>query len=224
MKICHYIHPQNPFKESRLGILIKGHTVIDPNLCFALDFQREGWFNPFERAHYYMPTKLSQLLTFNIKPIERLTEAYSLYLFFKKLGIDQLKNGLSIHFNLKSDQLILDKPLDKITNYRDFYTHEGHVQKSFKKRNEKIPPYWYEKPVYYKGTTEGFIGPDQTVLWPHYTDKLDYELELAAIIQKDGKNIQKHESFQYIFGLTILNDISARDIQKKRNVCSSWPL
>ena len=48
-----------------------------------------------------------------------------------------------------------------------------------------------------------------------YTDKLDYELELAAIIGKPGKNIHKSQAMDHIFGLTILNDISARDIQKK---------
>ena len=51
-----------------------------------------------------------------------------------------------------------------------------------------------------------------------YTDKLDYELELAAIIGKPGRNIHKSQAMDHIFGLTILNDISARDIQKEMKV------
>jgi 2-keto-4-pentenoate hydratase/2-oxohepta-3-ene-1,7-dioic acid hydratase in catechol pathway len=57
------------------------------------------------------------------------------------------------------------------------------------------------------------IGPEEEIPWPAYTEKLDHELELAAIIGKRGKNISKETAFSYIFGYTIWNDVSARDVQ-----------
>ena len=53
-----------------------------------------------------------------------------------------------------------------------------------------MPQAWYEIPAYYKGATKGFIGPNDTILWPAYTEKLDYELELAAVIGREGKNMK----------------------------------
>ncbi len=216
MKICRYIYQSDFFSQSRLGILLEEGILIDPNLCFALDYQREGRYNPFERANHIMPTSLFHLLNTADSPLERLEDGYALYLFFQKVGINHLRDGTPVSFQLnKSTNISLKSPIDKIATYRDFYTHEKHVQKGFEKRQEPIPEAWYEIPAYYKGATEGFIGPEEEILWPHYTSKLDYELELAAIIGKEGKNIKEEEAIDHIFGYTILNDISARDIQKK---------
>lgn len=46
-------------------------------------------------------------------------------------------------------------------------------------------------------------------------DSLDYEVELAVIIKKDAKNISQEEAFDYVFGYTIINDISARNLQTR---------
>ena len=84
-----------------------------------------------------------------------------------------------------------------------------------KKEAEPVPKEWYEIPAYYKGNPSSFIGHQEEVLWPKYSDKLDFELELAAVIGTPGKNIHHKKAMEHIFGLAILNDISARDIQKK---------
>jgi 2-keto-4-pentenoate hydratase/2-oxohepta-3-ene-1,7-dioic acid hydratase in catechol pathway len=57
------------------------------------------------------------------------------------------------------------------------------------------------------------IGPDELVPYPKSTKELDYEIELAIVIGKKGKDIPKEEAFEYIAGYTIFNDLSARDIQ-----------
>lgn len=216
MKICHYIHNQSPIKEPRLGIVLSDENlVIDPNLCYAKEFEREGFYHYYERANHRMPDKLSKLLRQSEKPIEELEEAYALYLFFKLLGETHLYDGTAIAYPLNDESIRLSAPLDKIETYRDFYAHEKHVAKGFEKRGEPIPSSWYEMPVYYKGATCGFIGPNEEILWPNYSDKLDFELELAVIIARDGKNIKAENASEHIFGYTILNDISARDIQKK---------
>lgn len=212
MKICQYYHPQLGNLESRLGI-IHEDKVIDPNLCAILDYQREGYFNCIERANHNFPTKLSQLLQLQTDPIERLEEGYGLFLFFEKIGIDQTPDGIKLWAPLDTESF--DKPIDMIPTYRDFYAHEKHVKKGFEKRKEPIPEAWYEMPVYYKGNTFSFFGPKDPIIWPDYTKILDYELELGCILSRDGKDIKEQHANDYIFGFTILNDVSARDIQKK---------
>jgi 2-keto-4-pentenoate hydratase/2-oxohepta-3-ene-1,7-dioic acid hydratase in catechol pathway len=216
MKVCRYSLKSIFFREPRLGILLEDHTLIDPNLCFALEYQREGHYNPRERADYMMPGSLYQLLRTCPHPIDRLHQALEYFTFFHKMGLNDLKDGSPISFDLDMDHdLKFEAPLDQIGTYRDFYAHEKHVKTGFEKRKEEIPPAWYEMPVYYKGGTNSFIGPDDEILWPAYTDILDYELEIGAVIGRDGFNIKEKDALSHIFGLTILNDISARDIQKK---------
>ena len=216
MKICTYIHPQ-AFGQSqkRLGILLEDNRVIDPNFCWAMDYEREGFRNHYERANRKLPSSLSELLLYHDDAFEALEESYGLFLFLQKVGDLSLRDGTPIYFNLDDDLLKLGCPIDKITSYRDFYAHEKHVAKGFEKRGEPIPPAWYEIPAYYKGSTQGFIGPHDEILWPAYTNQLDYELELGMIIGREGINIKEEDAFDHIFGYTILNDISARDIQRK---------
>lgn len=77
----------------------------------------------------------------------------------------------------------------------------------------KIPPVWYEQPVYYKGNRFSVIGPEADILWPSYSNKLDFELEFGVFIGKRGKNIARDKAREYIFGYCIFNDMSARDAQ-----------
>jgi 2-keto-4-pentenoate hydratase/2-oxohepta-3-ene-1,7-dioic acid hydratase in catechol pathway len=216
MKICHYRHHGSLGSTTRLGIIDeKEGVIIDPNLVWACDYEREGKFNPYERANKKLPSSLHEVLTYSDDPLDDLQEGYGLYQFLKLVGDVHLKDGTPVAFKMDDESISLAKPLDKITTYRDFYAHEKHVAKGFEKRNEPIPEAWYEIPAYYKGPTQGFIGPEEEVLWPHYTNILDYELELGMVVGKEGRNIKEEDALDHIFGFTILNDISARDIQKK---------
>ena len=78
-----------------------------------------------------------------------------------------------------------------------------------------IPPVWYQQPIYYKGNRFSVIGPEEDIIWPSYSNRLDYELEIAAIIGRTGKNIARDRAHEHIFGYTIYNDVSARDAQFK---------
>lgn len=103
--------------------------------------------------------------------------------------------------------------------YRDSMVHELHLKNAYEQVNKangtnlSIPPVWYEQPIYYKGNRLSFIGDGQDVTWPEYSDWMDFELELAIVIGKQGKDIKKSDAPDHIFGFTILNDISARDAQ-----------
>src|SRR5205085_677296 len=106
-------------------------------------------------------------------------------------------------------------PLPNPTSVRDFYAFEAHVKKGFEKRGEPMPPEWYQIPVYYKSGHHHIIGTGEDVEWPSFTEKFDYELELAAIVGKQGRNVPAENAREYIAGFTIMNDFSARDIQRQ---------
>ncbi|WP_069805890.1 fumarylacetoacetate hydrolase family protein [Thermogemmatispora onikobensis] len=98
---------------------------------------------------------------------------------------------------------------------RDFLAFEGHLKNAMGRLGRPIAPEWYTVPAYYKGLPDTVIGPDEEIPWPAYTERLDHELELAAIIGRRGKDIPKEEAMHYIFGYTIWNDVSARDVQTR---------
>jgi 2-keto-4-pentenoate hydratase/2-oxohepta-3-ene-1,7-dioic acid hydratase in catechol pathway len=98
---------------------------------------------------------------------------------------------------------------------RDFLAFEGHLKNAYRNLGREIPPEWYEIPAYYKGMPDTVIGPDDVVPWPAYTEELDHELELAAVIGTECKDLAPADAAQVIFGYTIWNDLSARDTQRR---------
>lgn len=74
-----------------------------------------------------------------------------------------------------------------------------------------------EEPIFFSKFGSCLIGPYSTIPYPEMTNELDWEVELAVVIKKKGKNIPKHESWDYILGYTVAHDVSARDWQLKKN-------
>ncbi|HXF84972.1 MAG TPA: fumarylacetoacetate hydrolase family protein [Anaerolineales bacterium] len=106
---------------------------------------------------------------------------------------------------------------------RDGYAFEQHVKTANKNRGRDVPQEWYEFPVFYFTNPNAIFGHEDTIPYPSYTNALDYELEIAAIIGKAGMNIKPEEAEEYIFGYTIFNDWSARDVQRKEMVVGLGP-
>jgi 2-keto-4-pentenoate hydratase/2-oxohepta-3-ene-1,7-dioic acid hydratase in catechol pathway len=98
---------------------------------------------------------------------------------------------------------------------RDFLAFEDHVKAGARRRDEPVAEAWYEMPIYYKGNHRSVIGPDQEVSWPPYTEELDYELEVACVLGGRGRDLDAGHAAQLILGYTLMNDWSARDIQRK---------
>lgn len=112
-------------------------------------------------------------------------------------------------------------PLPVPVQIRDCLVFEEHLKNSYAQlekisgKSYAIPRVWYEQPIYYKANRMNVIGPGATIRWPAYAEILDYELEIACIIGKTGKNIPIERAAEHIFGFTIFNDVSARDAQTK---------
>ncbi len=97
---------------------------------------------------------------------------------------------------------------------RDFLAFEDHAKAGASRRGEELNPAWYEMPVYYKGNHRSILGPDEPLAWPSWTEKLDFELEVACILGAHGRGLTEEQAARAIFGYTIMNDWSARDVQR----------
>jgi len=98
---------------------------------------------------------------------------------------------------------------------RDFLAFEGHMKNALSRLGRPIPDEWYDVPAYYKGMPDTVIGPDAEIPWPGWVEKLDHELELAAVIGRQVRDVAPEDAAGCIFGYTIWNDMSARDVQAR---------
>jgi 2-keto-4-pentenoate hydratase/2-oxohepta-3-ene-1,7-dioic acid hydratase in catechol pathway len=120
-------------------------------------------------------------------------------------GLDTVRTGERVPLR----EIALRAPLPRPNSMRDFMLVEEHVRNSL----GDVPAEWYEIPVYWKGNCDAVFGPEDEVPWPAYTEKLDYELEVGAVIARRVSRVSVEEAADCIAGYTIFNDWSARDIQ-----------
>jgi 2-keto-4-pentenoate hydratase/2-oxohepta-3-ene-1,7-dioic acid hydratase in catechol pathway len=95
-----------------------------------------------------------------------------------------------------------------------------HTAGNFREHHEEATKAGFSHPVMpwivFFQNTDAIIGPNAPVIYPeHLTRELDYELELAVVLKKSGKNFSPEEAGSYIGGYLIFNDITARDIQRR---------
>jgi fumarylacetoacetate (FAA) hydrolase len=109
------------------------------------------------------------------------------------------------HAEFPLDEVELRPPVLHPPSVRDFYAFEQHVKTARARRGLEVPEEWYQRPVFYFSNPSAIYGPDEEVPYPEATNELDYELEVAAIIGAD----------RHIGGFTVMNDWSARDLQRQ---------
>lgn len=124
---------------------------------------------------------------------------------------DELLDGERVILAASDVQLVA--PLTRPNSLRDFMVVEEHVAGAVGASG--IPPEWYEVPAHYKGNVDEIYGPEDVVPWPAYTDQLDYELEICAVVGTAGRRVRAEDASRHIVGYTIYNDWSARDLQRR---------
>ena len=124
--------------------------------------------------------------------------------------------------SLSVDEVKFLSPL-KPNTLRDGYAFEQHVKTANKNRGREVPEEWYQFPVFYFTNPNAVFGQNNVIPYPHYTDAMDYELEIAAVIGKGGMDIKAGGAPDHIFGYTIFNDWSARDTQRKEMIVGLGP-
>lgn len=100
-------------------------------------------------------------------------------------------------------------------SFRDFYAFEQHVKTARARRGLEMIPAWYEVPVFYFSNHHSLIGHEAAVHAPVGSLELDFELELGIVIGVGGRDIAPEQAWAHVAGFTIVNDFSARDLQRK---------
>ena len=124
--------------------------------------------------------------------------------------------------SISIDEVKFLSPIKPYT-LRDGYAFEQHVATANKNRGREVPKEWYEFPVFYFTNPNAMFGHEDEIPYPHYTNAMDYELEIAAVIGKEGMSIKPEDAPNHIFGYTIFNDWSARDVQRKEMAVGLGP-
>ena len=114
-------------------------------------------------------------------------------------------------------------PVPDPRTFRDFYAFEQHVKTCRQKRGQEMIPTWYEIPVFYFSNTGTLRGHLEPVKRPAATKEMDFELEIACVIGRRIENVSGGAAEEAIFGYTVLNDLSARDLQRQEMSCLLGP-
>jgi len=206
---------------------LHAHGMIDLNFAYARMLKDQGEAQPCRLASVGVPSTMLELLEGGPMAMERARQAYH---YAVSQGVDArgVRGETIVHpydpmrpSGVRGVSLVA--PLPNPGSLRDFIAFEEHIAATSKRRGQPIPPEWYKAPVYYKGNHRTIIGPDEDLRWPLETTKLDYELELACVIGRQGKDIPEREAAGYIAGYTIMNDFSARDVQFQEMACRLGP-
>lgn len=124
-------------------------------------------------------------------------------------------------FDPASVEIIAPVPFP--SSCRDGYAFRQHVAAARRNRKAEMIPEFDQFPVFYFTNHHGIKGPGEIACMPDHFEKLDFELEVAVVISKHGRNIRAIEADDYIAGLMIMNDVSARRLQLEEMMLSLGP-
>jgi fumarylacetoacetate (FAA) hydrolase len=114
-------------------------------------------------------------------------------------------------------------PIPRPTSMRDGYAFRQHVETARKNRGLEMIAEFDQFPVFYFTNHQAVIGPGDVRVMPRHLEKLDFELEAAIVVGRRGRNVKVSEADGYVFGLTIMNDLSARVLQMDEMKLSLGP-
>jgi 2-keto-4-pentenoate hydratase/2-oxohepta-3-ene-1,7-dioic acid hydratase in catechol pathway len=119
---------------------------------------------------------------------------------------------------------VLRAPVPLPPTVRDFYAFEQHVKTARQRRGLEMDPDWYELPVFYFSNPYAVGGDGEEVAVPPGCTELDFELEVAAIVGRGGADLTPEEGEASIAGFCVMNDWSARDLQRREMKLSMGPV
>ena len=123
---------------------------------------------------------------------------------------------------LDSAQLL--SPVEGVPSVRDFYAFEQHVRTARKRRGLEMHPDWYELPVFYFSNPAAIVGPGADVPVPPRSTELDFELEVAVVLGRGGRDVTLDGATDLVAGFVVMNDWSARDVQRREMQLSMGPV
>jgi fumarylacetoacetate (FAA) hydrolase len=123
----------------------------------------------------------------------------------------------------KLDDVSLRAPIPRPPSMRDGYAFRQHVQTARKNRGLEMIPEFDQFPVFYFTNHQGVVGPGDVPVRPRQAERLDYELEAAIVIGAEARDVSAADADAIVFGMTIMNDFSARAMQMEEMKLSLGP-
>ncbi len=141
------------------------------------------------------------------------------------LRVDALADLLEAEPDEPIDASVLQfgPPILQPPTFRDFYAFEQHVGTMWKRRDMEIPEAWYRLPIFYFSNVSEIRGAGEAVWAPRGSSELDYELEVAALIDTPVRDVDAARGDEAIGGYMVLNDWSARDLQREETTVRLGP-
>jgi len=115
-------------------------------------------------------------------------------------------------------------PIPRPSSVRDFYAFEQHVKTARQARGLEMEADWYELPVFYFSNPAAVLGPYENVEVAPGSERMDFELEVAAVVGLGGSDLDPNTAESHIAGYCVMNDWSARDIQRREMKLSMGPV
>lgn len=162
-----------------------------------------GMLYDMEDLHPDLPNNMSMFLNYwdDILPIAQ-------------GGVQMIEDGkIAQNKGIPFESAEILAPVPFPTSCRDGYAFRRHVEAARRNRKVEMIPEFDQYPVFYFTNHHSIKGPGEIYCMPDHFEKLDFELEVAILICKQGKNIRAEEADEYIGGLMIMNDLSARRLQ-----------
>jgi 2-keto-4-pentenoate hydratase/2-oxohepta-3-ene-1,7-dioic acid hydratase in catechol pathway len=202
---------------ARFGV--RGPDGEEPRLAVASDATPDRWIDA-RRAHALRLERAGA----SVDGARRIAAAIvpgslSAALLGGEILLDALEAAVQATDDdaLVEDGARLLAPIDPVA-YRDFMAFEGHFVDATRRlggADAKPAAVLYELPVSYFGNLHAIGGPEDEIAWPHYSDHMDFELELGIVIGRAGRDLTPDVALDHVLGLTVFNDFSARDIQRR---------
>jgi fumarylacetoacetate (FAA) hydrolase len=135
-----------------------------------------------------------------------------------------LPNGTETGWlTLPASEVTLHAPIPRPPSMRDGYAFRQHVETARKNRGLEMIPEFDQFPVFYFTNHQAVVGPGAVRVREQHLQRLDFELECAIVIGKEGRDVSAAEADDFVFGMTIMNDFSARALQMDEMKLSLGP-
>jgi fumarylacetoacetate (FAA) hydrolase len=176
---------------------------------------------PVRRAQVQADPRLAHNSTLHRQPLTTLDALLARGLRVAALG--ELVEAADAESALQAEDLEFGPPILRPPSLRDFYAFEGHVRTMWERRGGTVPETWYRLPIFYFSNVSEIRGPDEPVWRPAASQELDYELEVAALIDTPVHDLAAERGEEAIGGYLVFNDWSARDLQREETTVRLGP-
>jgi fumarylacetoacetate (FAA) hydrolase len=173
----------------------------------------DGWLYDMELIHPDIPNTINMYLNYweELFPIVQ-------------AGVLAIQDGhIGRGKAVQADSVQLLAPIPFPSSCRDGYAFRQHVAAARRNRNVPMIPEFDQYPIFYFTNHHSIQGPGEIRCMPDHFEKLDFELEVAIVIARHGRNIPAEEADSYIGGLMIMNDMSARRLQMEEMMLNLGP-